>query len=56
MIAPEDKRSIIAFLKLIHARTKAGEHVCVSCYVQKTLAILDKYDNSNHTYSIPVGD
>ncbi len=43
LISFEDKRSIIAFLKLVHARTLAGEEVCMSCYVQKVLAILDKY-------------
>ncbi len=48
-IAMEDKRSIVAFMKLIHARTKAGEEVCVKCYIQKTIEILDKYNDMVHT-------
>lgn len=42
-IALEDQKSIIAFMRLIHARTKAGEDICLSCYIQKTIAIFNKY-------------
>lgn len=50
-ISLSDKKSIVAFMKLIHARTKAGEQVCISCYTQKVLHILDKYDSVVHTNS-----
>jgi hypothetical protein len=43
LISEADKRSIVAFIKLVHARTLAGEQVCVSCYIKKTLDILEKY-------------
>jgi hypothetical protein len=47
LISMADRRSIIAFMKLIHARTKAGEQVCISCYVKKTLDIFNKYMKEN---------
>lgn len=48
-ISLEDKKSIIALMKILHARTKAGEEdICVKCYVKKVLNILDKYDNMFH--------
>lgn len=43
LISAEDRRSIVAFMRLIHSRTKAGEKVCISCYIQKTINIFDKY-------------
>ncbi len=43
LISLEDQKSIIGFMRLIHARTKAGEDICMSCYVQKTLHIFNKY-------------
>ena len=50
IISMEDRRSIISFMKLIHARTKAGEDICMSCYVQKTLHILNKYSSISTEY------
>jgi hypothetical protein len=51
-ISLEDKKSIIGLMKILHARTKAGEEdICVKCYVQKVLFILDKYDGLVHTNS-----
>jgi hypothetical protein len=50
-ITMSDKKSIIAFLKLVHARTKAGEDICLKCYVKKVLEILDKYDGKVQTNS-----
>jgi len=41
----EDKREIITYLKIVDARHKAGEKVCISCYIKKVLDILDKYDS-----------
>lgn len=43
-MSEKDKRAIISYLKIVDARHRAGEKVCISCYIKKVLEILDKYD------------
>jgi len=43
----KDKREIITYVKLVDARHRAKEEVCISCYIKKILGILDKYNNKS---------
>lgn len=42
-MSEEDKKEIITYIKLIDARHRAGEKVCIECYVKRILNILNRY-------------
>jgi hypothetical protein len=41
-MSDKDKREIVTYLKLVDARHRAGEDVCISCYIKKVMDILNK--------------